>query len=524
MLHELLLALHGIAGGVFSESTTETENDLGLTKYLIPISKSLPLIPQGELVLYTKLLRLGTCYGYLERFVRNFSVPNYGLYVSAFAFGIDASLSEYRADLHSLETELLMHADLGASHLCYRLHSYNILLPILVKITKKVKNIIEEPESLCDNPSCRVLDVIISATPAGLLGPRFTIQKLVYHVVQVLYRQLLSWLIYGVLHDPYSEFFIKRVNPDSLTFMELSTYSPVDVSVTDDSLETKPVFVVDVHRIPSFLSTLFAQRVLATGEVMCFISSDPSEAPFLLELEKTYYRGFSEIPTCFEESGDKQFDEKIFRNPLDVRKINNLVCEIHNVVSYHAWHSLMNKHKLVQYLHLVKDVLLLGRGELFLAFFDQLNISSDLSDLESEINFKITHNILDKPPPTDDSEIRDLESNITAAFLGAARSLGLNDEMLNTSFKFLIRFKKASHEDEMTQNLTVWDCLHIQITVPSPLECLFSAQICCAYDRLFRFVSSIRRTQLKLQHYWLIRFYYGVVLVIILNSLQATMM
>ncbi|CAI2733878.1 unnamed protein product [Schistosoma spindalis] len=512
MLHELLLALHGISGGIFVQSDkTEEDDDLGIDQHLIPISSNLPFVPQGELVLYAELLKLGTCYKYLQEFIERFSESYHGLYLSAFAYGIDDSLKAYRKDLCTLETELLMDADLGISHISYRLHSYKILLPVLVKITKKVENIVTIPQTTGVKSSCRLLDTILSASPPGLPGPRFTIQKLVFHIMQVFLRQLSSWLIYGVVHDPYYEFFIKLEN-----FTSVSTHPNTsilqgshgyfdDLQSKNDSMTTKPRFLIDNGNLPSFLPTSFAQRVLETGEAVYSATHDPSQASFLLELEKNYCPRFAELSTCFEKNSDGlQSTGKTFSNLIELNKISSLVCDIQNVVSYHAWCSLLKEHKLLEYLRLVKDVLLLGRGELFLAFLDHLNILNNLSNSNNSrcgTTCEIQHNILDKPPPTNESAVQALEYDVTEAFLGAARSLGMDDEELDSNFKFSIKLT-AVQSNKLSENITVWDCLHLRIIAPPVFERLFSPNICRAYDRLFRFLFAIRRTQLKLQQFW----------------------
>ncbi|KAK4475679.1 hypothetical protein MN116_000947 [Schistosoma mekongi] len=446
MLHELLLALHGISGGIFVQSNkkTDEDGDLGLEKHLVPISNNLPFVPQGELVLHAELLKLGTYYKYLQEFIERFSESYHGLYLSAFAFGIDDSLKEYRMNLCTLETELLMDADLGVSHFSYRLHSYKILLPVLVKVTKKVENMVTNHHTTGVSSSCRLIDTILSAAPPGLPGPRSTIHKLVSHVMQVFFRQLSSWLVYGVLHDPYSEFFIKLINSTSVSIHPSSPdlQHSDDVSTKYVSLPTRPTFVIDNNHLPSFLPTSFAQRVLATGEAVHSATNDSSEASFLLELEKTYCPRFAELSNYFEENSDEiKSTGKSFSNLVDFNKIHSLVCDIQSVVSNHTWCSLMKEHKLLQYLRLVKDVLLLGRGELFLAFLDNLNILNSLnssSDSHCGINCKTRRSILDRPPPKNESEIHALEYDVNEAFLGAARSLGMDDEELDAKFKYVI--------------------------------------------------------------------------------------
>ncbi|CAH8853141.1 unnamed protein product [Trichobilharzia szidati] len=483
MLHELLLALYGISGGIFIESTEKggDNDDTELDRHLIPLVNDNLLLPESELSLQRELLKLGSCYNYLIKFIEKFSEPNYGLYLSAFAFGIDDSLKEYRADLCTLETELSTDKSMGVSHLSCRLHAYKILLPVLVKVTKKVESVVINPEMMkhTSSSSCRLLDVILSATPPGLPGPRYVMRKVVSRVMQVFYRQLSSWLIYGVLYDPYSEFFIKKLESNH---------------ISDEKKKQQPLFVIDSHCIPSFLPTTFAQRVFETGQAVYSASHNPSEASFILELEKVYIPRFTEISTCVgEDVNGIQSTESSLSNLINVNEIDSLVCDIKSVVLHHVWCSVIQQHKFIDYLRLFKDVLLLGRGELFLAFLDQLNFKN-------------------QTPPTNENEVEALEYDITQAFLAAAaRCLGLDDEELDDQFRIFIKLKTTSQQDPAatttttanpTTDLTVLDCLYLQINIPSALDCLFSTQICHAYNRLFHFLFSIRRTQLKLQQYW----------------------
>ncbi|VDQ11443.1 unnamed protein product [Trichobilharzia regenti] len=436
MLHELLLALYGISGGIFIESTEKGDNDdTELAEHLIPVVNDNNLIPESELSLQRELLKLGSCYNYLIKFIEKYSEPNYGLYLSAFAFGIDDSLKEYRTDLCTLEAELSADKSMGVSHLSCRLHTYKILLPVLVKVTKKVESVIViHPEMKHTNSSCRLLDAILSATPPGLPGPRNVLRKVVSRVMQVFYRQVSSWLIYGVLYDPYSEFFIKTIEANPTT--------------TTPDQKKAVIFVIDAHRIPSFLPTSFAQRVFETGQAVYSASHSPSEAAFILELEKVYIPRFTEISTYVSKDVNGiQSTENSLSNLISVNEIDSLVCDIKSVVLHHVWCSVIQQHKFLDYLRLFKDVLLLGRGELFLAFLDQLNFksisfnnnnnnSSCSSSPRSSLHWEFGDNLLDQTPPVDENEVEALEYDITQAFFAAAaRCLGLDDEELDAQFR-----------------------------------------------------------------------------------------
>ncbi|KAK4475681.1 hypothetical protein MN116_000948 [Schistosoma mekongi] len=129
----------------------------------------------------------------------------------------------------------------------------------------------------------------------------------------------------------------------------------------------------------------------------------------------------------------------------------------------------MKEHKLLQCLCLVKDVLLLKCGELFLAFFDNFNILNNLnssSDSHCGINCKTRRRIVDRPPPKNESEIHAREYDVNEAFPGAARSLGMDDEELDGKSRRIAGTSKTTSNTSVLQNMsftTTQNCLQVDV-------------------------------------------------------------
>lgn len=456
MLHELLLALYGFPGGVFVESckSTDEENEEVSTdclpvRELIPVAKELPFIPQAELAIHSELVKLGSSYMFLDRFIKRYAVPHQSLYISAAACGIDKALDDYRQTVSSLELELLKRPELNVTHCSYRLHTFKFLLPTLADLAKKLDRSVRTGEKSGEQYGCRMLDTIWSAVPVGLPASRASVRVVLVHAMRVFYRQLSSWLLHGVLHDPHNEFFIEHVPTGTSTAVPDQS-NQLCVDLLSDMLKApssmrNQSFRIVPSRIPSFLAASFAHHVLFSGEALhTLIDDNTSRSHIFSEVEKEFSERFDHLRRLLDvnETANNGNTHNVSEYDinyclLDILPLQNLISDIRTSVSKRIWRTLVEELRLVEHLTLVKDVILLGRGELFLAFCDQLlshtqRFSCSVSGDSAESAKK---GLLDHAPPTSAQEARLLETNVTAVFLAAVRSVGLDDDVIGERFR-----------------------------------------------------------------------------------------
>ncbi|TPP61261.1 Gamma-tubulin complex component [Fasciola gigantica] len=527
MLQELLLALYGFPGAIFVESVDQNGEDL--ESVLTPASEYFPSISNGELALCADLLKLGSCYNVLEKFIRRYAGPSNSLYMAAIGFGFDDALKAYRNVLCALESEYLADATLDVSHASYRLHKYKMLLPILADLAKKIDRIYKEACSKCDPLGCRLLDVLLSSAPPGLPGPRSVVRKLMARGMLVFHRQITSWLLYGVLHDPHNEFFVERANdashsPDQLNLSRFdeSVHLPTDNNGFSD-FDQQPkdaVFSLSVNRIPSFLPTAFAQQVLFVGEAVYHTSRRSigirNHEALLTNLEATFSDRFKQLSEALHSTlgvDNTAVETSSVQGLIDVSPLQQAVSDVRSFVSRHVWHDLVEKHNLSAYLRSVKDVALLGRGELFLAFLDQLStVNPSSNSVRTDTSMFLTswpsvEGLLDRQAPSksmDGNELHAVEYDVACAFLAAARAVSLDDDELDSRFRFYLSLQSdvSDNADHISTNPVLWDCLHLEILVPPVFDLVFSKHVCRGYDRLFRYLAAIRRAQVSLQQFW----------------------
>lgn len=525
MLQELLLALYGFPGAIFVESADQNETDLESS--LTPASDHLPFLPPGEVALCANLLKMGSCYNVLEKFIRRYAGPSGSLYVAAIGFGFDDALKAYRSALCSLESEYLADPNLDVGHASYRLHQYKILLPVLADLAKKIDRLYKDAHLKSDPIGCRLLDVLLSSAPPGLPGPRNVVRKLLARGMLVFHRQVTSWMLYGILHDPHKEFFIERADKTSCCLDQsnhLDVDEPVSLRTSSDGLSAlhyeseDAIFSLVPNRIPLFLPTAFAQHVLFVGEAAYHASRrsigglQPHDS-LLTDLETTFSDRFKQLSDALYsllDVDDTTTEVSGVQSLIDLNPLQQVVSDVRGFVSLHVWHDLVEKHDLPAYVRSVKDIALLGRGELFLAFLDQLSVTNSLVRTDAcmfPATWPSVKGLLDRPAPSKSmaaNELQALEYDVACAFLAAARAVGLDDDELDSRFRFSLSSLPdvPDNSDYISAEPVLWDCLHLEFLVPPVFDLVFSKHVCRGYDRLFRYLAAIRRTQVSLQQFW----------------------
>eukprot|EP00697_Spironema_sp_BW2_P001933 gnl/Spiro4/12596_TR6663_c0_g1_i1.p1 gnl/Spiro4/12596_TR6663_c0_g1~~gnl/Spiro4/12596_TR6663_c0_g1_i1.p1 ORF type:complete len:769 (-),score=221.58 gnl/Spiro4/12596_TR6663_c0_g1_i1:104-2410(-) len=205
MLHELLLALMGHTGSIFVEEDGTVQ-----------LSPHFTFVSGSERELANRLCRLGSVYKQLFRFVEKYrgfmcvrashDSALLGLYVRALALGVDEQLDIYRASVLQVEQEALRDASLPLLHIETAFHHHSAFLPLLLACVQRVRD--------QDLHGGQLLSCVHECTLTGVPYARDAFHRVLWHLLKVMYQQLISWMVHGVHEDPYAEFFIR---PQSAT-------------------------------------------------------------------------------------------------------------------------------------------------------------------------------------------------------------------------------------------------------------------------------------------------------------------
>lgn len=129
MIHELLLALSGYPGSIFTWNKRSG----------LQVSQDFPFLHPSETSVLNRLCRLGTDYIRFTEFIEQYTGHvqqqdhhpsqqgqggSHGIYLRAFCTGLDSVLQPYRQALLDLEQEFLADPHLSISHVNYSLDQF----------------------------------------------------------------------------------------------------------------------------------------------------------------------------------------------------------------------------------------------------------------------------------------------------------------------------------------------------------------------------------------------------------------
>jgi len=523
MLHELLFALNGHSGHVFTQ-----DSDTNTFK----VNSSLDWFHPAEVGILNRLLELGTCVANVEAFVRghrNNSTLGHqrnnnqtstrrgeslsgGLYLEALCDGLESALRPYKLTLAAMEKEILRTGagqNTQLSSIQHQVMGYQPMLKALSSLVDQIQ--VQRPHG------CLILDTVYRASLSGVARVREAHQQVLHHCHKVFYKQLLAWVLKGDLHDPFHEFIIDQVpicqgnlesdqagDAASVASNEESSsrsmiggghssigssdflHSRSSVATTSSSA---PVGGTGTHRwrlradrIPSHISYPVAEKIFFIGESIQLFDSggadnaDSSQKDVLRDDELQLYNQLSELRDRME-----------FR----VADFERFVDSVRDTVSRHLHGLILEKADLKQELHLVvRDIFLLGRGELFQVFIEEAD------------RFL-------KNPPTAATQ-----HDVNEAFAMACRLAcpGGADENILRKIKVKVTLKtrlKLNHVAPKAAGSGVgagltsgWDCLSVQYAAPWPLHLILTPSNIDTYNELLKMFLRVRRVQKLLQESW----------------------
>uniref|UniRef100_A0A2P2LNP9 Gamma-tubulin complex component n=1 Tax=Rhizophora mucronata TaxID=61149 RepID=A0A2P2LNP9_RHIMU len=240
MMHEILLALLGYTGDLIIDER-EQQKSIGVNlspdapisdERTFRLAPDISFLEASDRDLIERIITLGFYYRELDRFAaksRNLSWIRSGcggvsgggvsplsrvaalsnkrkgkpsVYRRAIANGIVEILSIYRSAVLHIEQNLLSESVPILATVTHGLNKFFVLLPPLYELVLEIER--------DDIRGGQLLNLLHKRLHCGVPQLQTCIQRLLWHGHQVMYNQLASWMLYGILQDQHCEFFIGR--------------------------------------------------------------------------------------------------------------------------------------------------------------------------------------------------------------------------------------------------------------------------------------------------------------------------
>uniref|UniRef100_A0A8C2B7Q7 Gamma-tubulin complex component n=1 Tax=Cyprinus carpio TaxID=7962 RepID=A0A8C2B7Q7_CYPCA len=513
MIHELLLALSGYPGTIF---TWNKRNGL-------QVSQDLPFLHPSETSVLNRLCKMGTDYVRFTEFIEQHtghvhqqehysSQPSqtglHGIYLRAFCTGLHSMLQPYRQALLDLEKEFLGDPHLSISHVNYMLEQFQLLFPSVMVVVETIKS-----QKI---HGCQILETVYKHSCGGLPPVRMALEKILAVCHGVMYKQLAAWMLHGLLLDQSEEFFVKQgpsaggataaqeeeeedLGIGGLSGKQLRELQDLRLIEEENMLAPSlQQFSLRVEMLPSYIPVRVAEKILFVGESVQMFENH-NQSPSRAGEWK------SAVQVCWSilKHQEDMFAAELHRlkqQPLfSLVDFENLVDGIRSTVAEHLWTLMVEESDLLGQLKIIKDFYLLGRGELYQVFID------------------LAQHMLKTPP----SAVT--EHGINRLFLQIMRSPFSNSNFLfiislNLLYLFQMsmwHFTKVLHASGNREGTTPpqetspreapptgWAALGLAYKVQWPLHILFTPAVLEKYNVVFRYLLSVRRVQSELQHCW----------------------
>lgn len=409
------------------------------------------------------LVRLGYFFSRLETFVDSVCDRAAGaghLYHAALASGVEELLDVYRNAVLQVEQRLLRPPAPPLLALRHFLTDFESLLP-------EIANIVHEVQQRRLN-AAQIMRLLDRRTRCGIPAVQACAGRLLWHCHQVMFKQLESWMVYGILVDPGRDFFIQ-------------TNKPADETENAGDLTTLDGYFVAEQVLPPAVPAAVAEAVLFVGRSIRILRhSLPSAAA-----------GGSPVDVDAEVAAfSRKLRELQQEETLRPAALRFAVETVQGKVAGLLWELLRQKCDLDGQLAALQAYFLLGRGDLY------QQLLQDAAELL-------------KTAPAPETANGDWEQ----AFSQAAINSAAESDPFFSTFK-LRWFDAAAPAETMpawhparNPSLYVpaydeWDGLCLECTAQWPMHLLLPVDILQKYCAVWQLIFRLRRAQMDLEKAW----------------------
>lgn len=493
MFHELLMSLYGIPGAIF-----RVDEQGGFE-----VTKNLPFMHPSEAELLNKLCKLGSYYRKFRKFIDKYSADLssveiafgkdtvegsknlHGQYIHAFCAGVSSALRPYQSALVAIEKKVMDEPYTPLSYVYQGLENYFFIFPTL-------ENLINTMEGKKYH-GCRILDLLYEAANCGIPSVKEVMDKILHTCHGVLFKQLSAWMLYGLLLDEYQEFFIRDVKKntskpseeDETDYGSYITSSTVlrgvsgrtileELQLEDEPLRNQETTGISIEHsmLPSYIPNRVAEKIQFIGQSVRMLKDTES-----LKIHH-YINKFGDILQGREKEFLQTLHKLQTQPHFSVPSLETEIDKIKACVAEQLWKLVVEDADLFRHLKLLKEMYLLGRGELYLTFIDH------------------AYNMMKGPASNN------VAYDINATFKQSLAKILTYSEEYEELFE--MKMEIGSKDDDKDPNVvkTNWDYLKIEYTPPWPLHLLFTPPVMEKFGSLFTFLLRVRRAQIELQNIW----------------------
>uniref|UniRef100_A0A8D3E480 Gamma-tubulin complex component n=1 Tax=Scophthalmus maximus TaxID=52904 RepID=A0A8D3E480_SCOMX len=354
MIHELLLALSGYPGTIFTWNKRTG----------LQVSQDLPFLHPSETSVLNRLCKLGSDYirftefteqhiGHVHQQEHHANQPNqtglHGIYLRAFCTGLDSTLQPYRQTLLDLEQEFLGDPHLTISHVNYKLDQFQLLFPSVMVVVETIRS-----QKI---HGCQILETVYKHSCGGLPPVRMALEKILAVCHGVMYKQLAAWMLHGLLLDKSEEFFVKQgpsaggaaanqeeeeedLGLGGLSGKQLRELQDLRLIEEENMLAPSlQQFSLRTEMLPSYIPIRVAEKILFVGESVQMFENhnhSPSIAGSILKhQEDTFAAGLHKL---------KQ------QSLFSLVDFENLIDRIRSTVAEHLWTLMVEESDLLEQL------------------------------------------------------------------------------------------------------------------------------------------------------------------------------
>ncbi|KAJ3124037.1 hypothetical protein HK098_001413 [Nowakowskiella sp. JEL0407] len=475
LIHEIILALYGTPGEVFSSLSPESD-DLEFA-----ITNEFPFLHPSEKHRLYSLLKIGSLYHKLSSIVSfsnlesellaniqsmhlqaipttsNSATNNAtnnpaksthprGLYYHALCEHVKLELQRYTALIVKVEHEIVREnfqsggIEGSNSPVSYLLIKFGMYTQIFTSLINLFEIIHSEKFH-----GTQILSVLYPQKTVGITRIATIMERLFNSCMVIFYKQLVGWLVFGRLYDPYSEFFVKVNNENiSLTTSKwTNTYTLIP--------SQKPVF----------LSQTACENILFIGKSTQTIQSQQKERKKKIDTASPsatlIISENSELIKALrmDDFKELEFELNILRLKRDI--------------GLKLWKVVVVEQRFLVYLKAFRDYFLLGKGDFFNYFLDECEA------LKVKTNARLS---------------------LVTEFV--ARNTSAMDDAELDLFSFRI-LKETESSLTSYDDLLFGVPIVLEFDVHWPLDQIFTKSDMEGYAKIFSFLLILKRTLAKTQ-------------------------